>query len=132
LCQELFLPNPFQFIIYHSTIRLYWNIRNWQFHWVTHSKDHCDYSAHKVFWVFISRCLVAASNGGRCPPSEFPNCSWPQLQVSHFSWLCHPTHRQIGVGVIVTGCSPSISSSCCKAPWGSRPEFFFATQPLRS
>jgi hypothetical protein len=32
-----------------------------------HNKDHCNYSMHKVFSVFTSRCLVATSNRGRSP-----------------------------------------------------------------
>jgi hypothetical protein len=47
----------------------------WQCHWVTHPKDHCNYSIHKVYWVFISRCLVAAFNGGRSPSSWVPELS---------------------------------------------------------
>jgi hypothetical protein len=34
------------------------------------------------FSVFTSRCLVAASNGGRSPSSGFPNCPLPQLPSS--------------------------------------------------
>jgi hypothetical protein len=33
--------------------------------------------------VFNSRCLVAASNGGRSPSSGFPNYPRPQLQASN-------------------------------------------------
>jgi hypothetical protein len=33
--------------------------------------------------VFTSRCLVAASNGGRSPYSGFPNYPRPQLPSSH-------------------------------------------------
>jgi hypothetical protein len=49
------------------------------------SKDHYNYNAHKVFSVFTSRCLVAASNGGRSPSSGFPNSLQPQIPASHFS-----------------------------------------------
>jgi hypothetical protein len=34
-----------------------------------------------------TRCLVAASNGGRTLSSGFPNCPRPQLHISHFSLL---------------------------------------------
>jgi hypothetical protein len=33
------------------------------------------YSTHKAFSVFTSRCLVAASNGGRFSSSWFPELS---------------------------------------------------------
>jgi hypothetical protein len=33
--------------------------------------------------VFASRCLVAASNSGRSPSSEFPNCPRARLPISH-------------------------------------------------
>jgi hypothetical protein len=60
-----------------------------------HSKDHCNYSTHKVFLGFIGRRLVAASNGGRSLSSGFPNSPRPQLQLltSHnFSFqLTQPT-----------------------------------------
>jgi hypothetical protein len=52
-------------------------------------KYHCNYSTHKVFTVFISRCLVAAFNGGRSPSSRLPNCRRPQLSASH-NWLPIP------------------------------------------
>jgi hypothetical protein len=58
-----------------------------QSHWFTHSKDHCNYSIHKVSLVLNSRCLVAASNGGCSASSGFPNCTRPQLPASHFSQL---------------------------------------------
>jgi hypothetical protein len=43
----------------------------------------CNYST--IFSVFTSRCLVAASIGGRSPFSGFPNSPRPQLPASHFS-----------------------------------------------
>jgi hypothetical protein len=55
--------------------------------WVTHSKENCNHSILNVFSVFTSRCLVAASTGGRFPSSGFPNCPLPQLPASHFSQL---------------------------------------------
>jgi hypothetical protein len=49
-------------------------------------------TAHmKYFTVFTSRCLVAASNGGRFPFSGFPNCPRPHLPASHFSQLQYLT-----------------------------------------
>jgi hypothetical protein len=47
---------------------------------LSYSKDHCNYSTHKVFLVFPSHCSVAASNGGRSSYSGFPNCPRPRLQ----------------------------------------------------
>jgi hypothetical protein len=44
-------------------------------------------TAHIKFSVFIIRCLVTVSNGGRSPPCGFPNCRWPQLPCSHYSQL---------------------------------------------
>jgi hypothetical protein len=52
-------------------------------HWVTHSKNHCNNSKHKVFSVFTSLCSVAASNSGRSPSSGFPNFTMPQLLDSY-------------------------------------------------
>jgi hypothetical protein len=52
-----------------------------------HFKDHYNCSTHKVFSVFISRCLVATSNGGLCPFSGFSKCPQPQLPASHFAQL---------------------------------------------
>jgi hypothetical protein len=40
--------------------------------------------------VFTSRCLVAASNGGRSPSSGFPNCPQPQLPASHSNRTTEP------------------------------------------
>jgi hypothetical protein len=48
---------------------------NFTIHYYTHTSVH----SH----VFISRCLVAASNGGRSPSSGFPNYTRPQLSASH-------------------------------------------------
>jgi hypothetical protein len=63
---------------------------------LTHSKDHCNYSTHKVFSVFSSRCLVAAFNGERSPSSGFPNCPHLQLQfpTSH-NCNSRPTQQQL-------------------------------------
>jgi hypothetical protein len=76
--------------------RIYWRFK--QSHLVTQSKDHCRYSTYEVFSVFISRCLVAAFNGGRCRSSGFPNCPQVQLPASHFSQLklstWHGLHRK--------------------------------------
>jgi hypothetical protein len=56
-------------------------------HWVTQSKNHCNYITQKVFSVFIIRRLVAAANDGRSLSSGFPKCHRAQLQPSHFSQL---------------------------------------------
>jgi hypothetical protein len=58
-----------------------------QYHCVTHSKDHCNYSTREVSSVFTSRCLVVAFNGERSPSTGFLNCPRPQLPASHFSQL---------------------------------------------
>jgi hypothetical protein len=50
-----------------------------QSHWVIGSKNHCNYSTHKVFSVFSSRCLAAAFNGGNSIPFGFWNCPLFQL-----------------------------------------------------
>jgi hypothetical protein len=42
---------------------------------ILHTSVHCH--------VFIFRCLVAGSNGGRSPSSGFPKCSRPLLPASH-------------------------------------------------
>jgi hypothetical protein len=55
-----------------------------QSHWVTHSRYRCNYNTHEVFLSLTSRCLVAASNGGRSPSSSFPNCPRPQLPASSY------------------------------------------------
>jgi hypothetical protein len=80
---------------------IYWalNTRNyrllWESHWVTHSKDHCNCSTHKVFSVFTGCCLVGASSGGRSASFGFLNCPWPQLLVSPFS------HMQLSTKLLV-------------------------------
>jgi hypothetical protein len=57
-------------------------------HWVTHSKDQCNY-----YSVLTSHCFVAASNGGHSPHSGFPNYHRPQLTASHSSKLQLSTHN---------------------------------------
>jgi hypothetical protein len=44
-------------------------------------------TAHNFFSGFTSRCLVAASHGGRSPASGFPNCCWIQQPSSRFSQI---------------------------------------------
>jgi hypothetical protein len=61
--------------------------RNNKTHWVTHSKDHCNYSTYKFLSLFTSRCLVATFNGGRSPSSRFPNCPRPQLPNQSHSYV---------------------------------------------
>jgi hypothetical protein len=60
-------------------------------------KGHRNYSTHQVFSVFTSRCLVAASNGGRSRFSGFPNCSPP---TTHFPQLELSTDSTTGLLVI--------------------------------
>jgi hypothetical protein len=45
----------------------------------THTHTHTPVPSH----VFVSRCLVAASNGGRSPSCGFPNGPRPQLSASN-------------------------------------------------
>jgi hypothetical protein len=76
--------------------RIYWTLtlvttNNYDSLTFTHSKNHCNYSTHEVFSVFITRCLVAASNGGCFPSSRFPNYPQLQLPASHFSQLTRTT-----------------------------------------
>jgi hypothetical protein len=40
-------------------------------------------SSSQLVTVFNGCCLVVASNDGRSPSSAFPNCSPPQLPISH-------------------------------------------------
>jgi hypothetical protein len=56
---------------------------NYGSHWV--SPEITATTAHIKSPRSSSRCLVAASNGGRSPTSGFPNCPWLQLLVSHCS-----------------------------------------------
>jgi hypothetical protein len=93
---------------------------------VTHSKDHCNYGTHKAFSVFTSRCVVVASNGGRCPWSGFPNCARPQLPTSHNSnsqlkskTELYYDRQSVGQSVLVSSCI-----------WGLRPDFYYC-QTLR-
>jgi hypothetical protein len=55
--------------------RISWTLRECNYkllrgsHWVTHSKDHCNYSKHAVFsvcYVFTSCCLVTDPNNVLC------------------------------------------------------------------
>jgi hypothetical protein len=48
----------------------------------------CDFRYEDMYRMTItSRCLEAASNGGRSSSSVFPNCPRPQLSASKFSQL---------------------------------------------
>jgi hypothetical protein len=92
--------------------------------WDTHSKNYCNYSAHKVFSVFTSRYLVTASNGGRSPSSGFPNCPRPRPPASHFSQLQLPADSTNLTKKSML--RPSVSLSWNKAPiWGLRPDFYY-------
>jgi hypothetical protein len=53
--------------------------------WVIHSKEHSNFSKYKDFSVFMTHCLVAASNSRHSPSSGFSNCPRTQLPSSHFS-----------------------------------------------
>jgi hypothetical protein len=103
-----------------------------QFHWVTHSKNLCNYSTHKFFSVLASHWLVAASNTGHSPSSGFPNYPLPnsQLLTSHFSLLTTTTldwlnHNCPSPSHIATD-DESVSKSWYRAPsWGPWPDIFF-------
>jgi hypothetical protein len=92
-------------------------------------KDYCNYSTHKVFSVFTSCCLVAASNGWRSPSSGFSNFSRSQLPLSHISQL------QLSADSINNSKSKSkfilrltVSRSVClgvKSHLGQRPDFCY-------
>jgi hypothetical protein len=52
-----------------------------------------NYSTHKVFSVFTSRCLTAVYKGGRSPSSGLPNCPRPQLPASHYNYNSQLTQQ---------------------------------------
>jgi hypothetical protein len=95
-----------------------------QSHWVTHSKDNCSYNTRKVFSVSSSRCLVAASSGGRplTPVSRIA------LGLSYHLLTSHDCNSQLtqsqSKNYFTTGGSPPNSSSRRQAPWDLRPGIF--------
>jgi hypothetical protein len=97
--------------------RIYWTLtlataNNYDSHWVTHFKGHCNYSTHTVFSVFISRYLVAVFIDGSSPSSGFPNCPRPHLPTSQFSQLQLSTDSTTTVSYITTdGQSVLVSST---------------------
>jgi hypothetical protein len=99
---------------------IYWTLQITTTVSLSYSKDHCNYSIHKVFSMFSDCCLVSASNIGRSPSSGFPNCPRPQLPASHFSQLELSTDSATAQSqcYFTTGGWPS-------ARWVSRPEIFF-------
>jgi hypothetical protein len=46
---------------------------------LSYSKGHCNYSTHRVFSIFTSHCLLAASSRGCSPSSGFLYSPRPQL-----------------------------------------------------
>jgi hypothetical protein len=58
-------------------------------------------TAHKVFSVITSHCLVVASNGRHFPSSGFLNCHWPQLTAFHFSQLQLSTDSTMDVPLLL-------------------------------
>jgi hypothetical protein len=58
-------------------------------------------TAHIKSSVFTSRCLVVAFNGGCSTFAGFPNCSEPQLPVSHFSYNSQPTQPTTELLVLI-------------------------------
>jgi hypothetical protein len=106
-----------------------------QSYWVTHTKGRCNYNTRKVFSVFTSRWLVAASNGGRSLSSGFPNWPVPQLPVSHFSQLQissdsttteSESESESDSESYITAHGQSASLSWNKAPfWGLWPDFYY-------
>jgi hypothetical protein len=82
-------------------------------------------TAHKVFSVFTSRCLVAAYKGERSSSSGFPNSLRPQLPASRFSQLQLSTDSTRSQSYLTTR-GQSASLSWCQAPiWGPRPDFYY-------
>lgn len=81
-------------------------------------------TAHIVFWVFTSRYLIAASNGGRFPSSEFPNSPPPQEPASHFLQLKNKSY------VMADGQSASLS--WCKAFIWGHDQIFSTVRELRA
>jgi hypothetical protein len=73
--------------------------------------------------VFTTRCLVAASNGGRSLSSGFPNYHRSKLPASHsnssqLNLSGYLTRWLITTIYFMTGGLPQISSSWHQAPWG--------------
>jgi hypothetical protein len=80
--------------------------------------------------VFTSRCLVAASNGGRSPSSEFLNWPRPQLptSTSNSSQRLNPSNPLTATESesYVTTDGQSAGLSWNKALiWGLRPHFYY-------
>jgi hypothetical protein len=50
--------------------------------------------------IFMSCCLVLASNGRHSPSSGFPNCPQPQLLASHVPQLQLPTNSTMDVPLL--------------------------------
>jgi hypothetical protein len=106
---------------------------NYDNHAKLHAPNITITTEHKVFSVFISHCLVAASNSGRSPSSGFPNCPHPQLPASQFSQLQLSTdstnYFQSQSHIYDTTYRQSACLSLCQAPnWGPRQDFFSVGQ----
>jgi hypothetical protein len=97
--------------------------------WVTPTKDYCNCSTHKLFCVFTSRWLIAASNGGRSPSSGFPNSPRSQLPVSQFSQLqlsTDSTDLTTSKSKLCYDQRPVGQSDLVSSPiWGPRPECYY-------
>jgi hypothetical protein len=90
-------------------------------HRVTHFEDHSNYSTHKTFSLFTSRCLVTVSNGRRSPSSGFPNCLRPPLTSHNCDFqllsLYNPGTVRRGEASSIIACSlvagePTCPQSC--------------------
>jgi hypothetical protein len=82
-----------------TTDGVYWTLTEcnykqlWQSHWVTHSKNHSNYSTHEVFSIFTSRCLVAAFQQRTFLLIWVPELS--QAAVTNFSRLTTVTLNRL-------------------------------------
>jgi hypothetical protein len=99
-----------------------------------HCTDHChtQTSVLSLLTVSISRCLVAASNGGGSPSRGFQYCPRPRLPSSHSGstavlWQTHrPTLHWLiqSQSYFTTGGLSLVSSSWRQALRDWRPDFF--------
>jgi hypothetical protein len=97
-----------------------------------HFMNNCHIQCSQSATVSTSRCLVAASNGGRSPFSGFPNYPRPRLTVSdsnssRLNCSSPLTHQPITTTQShVTTDGQSASLSWCQAPiWGQRADLYY-------
>jgi hypothetical protein len=116
--------------------RIYWTltlVTTNHYDSLTEFFQRCNWSTYKVFSVFTSRCLVAASNGGLFPSSGFPNCLRPQLPASHFSQLQLSTDSTNSTQKVEVMWRLTISRPVClgvKHPSGIQDQIFVTVRHL--